>query len=522
MRSIPWVMSWAMLRRSPWGLVGALLGANLLPVFLLSALRSAGGVDPNDPAMIIIHVVLSQITAFVLAAALFGSQGPVSGLFCFPASTATIVTWRLLPAMALAAAAVGGSTLAINALYGMDWPVLGPALTVAAALALVQAAFWLTYETWWMFVGVGAAGALIGTWHKAQYGPLSAMPTHYWRTVTAADVAQLLGFAALAWAGAVIGVGRLRRGDRIPSLGLAAWFLGVADRGPLASRRFRSGEAAHDWCEWRRKGWVMPAIVLLYMTFGVFGWLLGDRDSRELVNGLIAGGGALTLLGLLGGLVFGVSGANGFPIGQFLATRPITSGRMAWSVLRALARSVLTAWLIWLVALLIALAALWTDGFDLRQVQPSLAWWHFPLTLIGPWIVSAPIASLCLAGSEKRFSQTICAVTGVLIAGLAYGTFALSDEARQVFQQLSAALVGVACLGGTAAVTVLARRRKLVDTPVLIAAACTWLLLTGGVLLATADLGAAWPMTILGSGLAALAVAPAAAAPLALSLNRTR
>jgi hypothetical protein len=524
MRSIPWAMTWTMLRRNPWGLLGALLGANLLPVLLLTALRAQGGVDPHDPAMIVMHVVLSQVSVFVFAAALFGAQGPISKLFCYPASTATIVTWRLLPAMALAALGYTAGALAINAMFAVDWPVLGPALTVAAALAAIQAAFWLTYESAWMVVAVGAVGSVIGIWHKSRYGPPFSPPSRLWQLVTPTDMAVLIAITVLGFVGSVIGVTRLRRGDRVPALGIAAWLLGALDRAPGESRRFQSPEAAQAWFEWRRKGWVMPAIVIFGMLCALFGWLVDSRESQELFDGFIAGGFMLSVMGMLCGLVFGIAGPNDtvLQIGQYLATRPIASERMARTVLKSLARSVLIAWLIWLVAFLIMFAILRSNGFEPKDTFRQHAWWYFPATLVGPWIVASLGASLGLIGNEKLLTQVLFSTTAVLLGGMIFGSFALSEDARNVFKQLAACSVGVGFLCATIVAAYVARRRALIDLPLIVTAICVWLLLSACVVVVANQVGATLAMMIFGCGVAALAVAPLAAAPLALARNRTR
>jgi hypothetical protein len=524
MRSIPWAMTWAMLRRNPWGLVGSLLGANLLPVLLLTALRVQGGVDPHDPAMIVMHVVLSQVSIFVFAAALFGAQGPISKLFCYPASTATIVTWRLIPAMLLGALGFSLGALAINAIFGLDWPVLGPALCVAVALAAIQAAFWLTYESAWMVVAVAVVGSAIGIWHKSRYGwPFSA-PSRLWVDVTPIDFAMLIVIAGLAFAGSVIGVARIRRGDRIPPLGIAAWLYGTFDRAPAETQGFQSPDAAQAWFEWRRKGWVMPAIVICGMFCALFGWLFESRKPQELFDGFVAGGGMLSVMGMLGGLIFGIAGPNDtvLQMGQFLATRPIATERMARTMLSAAARSVFVAWAIWITSFLTAFVILRLTGFQPKESLIHEAWWYIPATLIGPWIVVGIGASIGLIGNERLLTQILCITVAVLLGGMMFGSFALSEEAREVFKQLAAVVVGLGFLMTTLWTTIAARRRSLIESPTTVAGLCTWLALCTCIVIVANRHDATWSAIVLGCGVAALAVAPLSAAPLALARNRTR
>lgn len=65
MRSVPLAMTWEMLWKGFWTLIGLSLAANALPVFLLTALRSDGAIDVNEPVWVIMHLTLIQISVFV-------------------------------------------------------------------------------------------------------------------------------------------------------------------------------------------------------------------------------------------------------------------------------------------------------------------------------------------------------------------------------------------------------------------------------------------------------------------------
>ncbi len=99
----------------------------------------------------------------------------------------------------------------------------------------------------------------------------------------------------------------------------------------------------------------------------------------------------------------------------------------------------------------------------------------------------------------------------------------LSEPTQRLLHQSVAAAVGLALIQGTLWLYALARRRRMIHTSTVIAAACIWSA-------ASATLILNWPLDgklptagyQLLTGALALAVAPFAAAPLAIAWNRHR
>src|SRR5579864_4186447 len=120
MRSIPLAMTWEMLHRGRWLLIGAVLAVNSLPVLVLTALRHEGGVDPGDPSLLMMHIVMTQCNMLAFGAAVLAVQGNPARLYAFPIPTTTLVTWQLLPGMAIIALQSLASTAALNALFRLD------------------------------------------------------------------------------------------------------------------------------------------------------------------------------------------------------------------------------------------------------------------------------------------------------------------------------------------------------------------------------------------------------------------
>jgi hypothetical protein len=525
MRSIPLTMTWEMLWRGRWGLPAAALGANLLPAILLAALRHEGAVVPEDPSQIVIHITLVQINMFSFAVAVFMAQGQPSRLYAFPVPTSVLVAWHLLPAMAAVAIQSVVSTAALNATFHLNWPLWGPALFVAVALAWVQAAAWLTEKSAWMVVATGAVATVWGLGFKSRYGAVFSQPSRYWMEVTPAEILTILVFAILAYCTAVVAVARNRRGEALLSLGIVAWLDRLFDSAPDLGLHFRSPAQAQLWFEWRHKGWAMPGAVVFSSLFGFGAWLMFSRDAGDLFHGFVVGGGLLSMFGLLGGLVMGNSGQeSNFEIGSFLATRPITNTQLARTILKAAAKSVLIAWIIWAATFLaLYLLLVVIDVVPKPALPKDLGWWYFPATVLGPWIVLALVASLGLTGRSRPFMDLFVLSFAIFIVLSLYSKFALSHQAQAQLARGVVDAIAAAMVIGTSCALAAARRRALVGWPTVYVAAGMWGALSAPVVLEWILRPAApFHICALFVGIAALAVAPLATAPLALAWNRNR
>lgn len=526
MQSIPLALTWELWRRGRWGLLAAALGALMFPVILFAALRREGLVDTDDPSFLIMHVVLVQFNLFTFGAAVIAVQRSPSRLYALPASTSTIVTWRLLPAMAVMTLQSLANTAVLNTLFSLRWPLWGPALFAAAALAVVQAVLWLAEKSAWLPWAVGAAAVALGLWLQSQYGDIFSPPDRYWRVVAFGDVATLAAIAVFAYVLGVTAIRRNRRGDPPLSLGLLAWLGRVTERGGEAPLPFRSPAEAQFWLEWRRKGWVLPATVAFGMLLGGGSWLLASREPQELIDGLAAGGGMLTIAGLLGGLVLGNVGLGDDrpEMSPFLATRPLTTPALARIILKTAAWSVLTAWLLWVAAFLAAyLVFLAHANGPLATLPREQAVWYFPATLLGPWIVTAVGASVSLIGRPRLFLQLLCGSLAIWFCLTVLSHFLLSDQAQEQFTRGALLAAGAAFILGTIWAFAAARRRALVTRTTIITAAIAWIALSAAAIAgAVAHTPEPLPAAAFFTGLAALAVAPLAAAPLALAWNRNR
>lgn len=282
---------------------------------------------------------------------------------------------------------------------------------------------------------------------------------------------------------------------------------------------------AQLWFEWKRKGWVLPLTVFGLVSCGFVVWYFnGDRRAASLIEGLFASGGLMWVLGFLGGLVLGNTGAHdaGFTMTQFNATRPMSDADMGRIMLRTAAKSVAISWLIWVAALAI------TCFVTLLNSPPHLVkplfgmWWFMALTLAGYWASTGVLMSIGLLGRSKIFLQVACGVpASIFFLAIACNALLRPEVAAMAAQTVIFAL----SLGTIAAIVWLfveARRRRLVSTTTVGITAAAWSTAVMVCPLVDGDALHSWLAWLLFSTLFALAVAPLAATPLAIAWNRHR
>lgn len=526
MRSIPHALVWELWRHGRWILLLGALGANILPTVIMAALHNDGAIQPRDPIFIGIHLVLVLINMMTFAAAIFTAQGSPSRLFALPVDSSSLVAWHLIPAMVLTWLMSAASGAALNAVFDLGWPVWGPAMFAAVAVAAVQGALWLTEKSGWEIVALTLVSLGPGLWFKSRYGATFSPAAELWDQVTALDVATMLAVTVLAWFAALYGVERNRHGDPLPGLGILAWIDRLFDPAPAVGEPFRSATQAQYWYEWRQKGWVLPAIVLFAIVGACGLWLIFNRDAAELFHAFLVGGSLLSVAALISGLIMGNCGPNdaNFSMGHFLATRPMTTSELARTILKTSAKSTVAAWMVWVTAFVAIYFILLARRVTPPPIlPPTLGWWYFPATLIGAWTVLWLLAAAAMTGRSTLFVKLFCGLFAAFIGASVFARLALSRQAQEQFWHGALLVSGVLFVLGTAWVFIAARRRALIGWPTVYVAATLWAALCA--LVAIADMLHAThrlPIYALLVGICALAVAPLATAPLALSWNRTR
>ena len=526
MRSIPLAVFSGMLRRGRWYLLGSLLAGNLLPAMVFSALNQEGGFDPTHESAIMLHFFFTQINLLIFGSAVYSALGHPKRMYAYPLTNSAIVVWQLVPAMMLMALGSVITTLFLNTVFNVAWPLWGPVLFSAVAFASVAAMVWLTEKSGWALLGLTVVAGFLGLWIKSRYGSPFSQPNHFWLEVTSGDVATMLAIGLAAFCIGVLGVARSRRGDPLPSLGIVAWWQRVFDPEVDTNTRFKSASRAQFWFEWRQKGWAIPAAVLFAMLVNFIIWCFISRNIQELIGGLIAGGGLLGVAGFVGGFLLGNTGPTdaAYEMGQFLATRPLGTTQMARTILKTAAYSVLLAWTLWAVAYAaVRFAFVLAGSAPLHDIPQVLGWWYFPVTLLSPWIVAGVLTSLGLTGRSTLIAKIFCGLFTLWIALTLFAKFALTEQARLQLSVLLTAAIGLAFVLATIWIFVAAHRRSLIESLTVCLAVVVWVA-------ASIVVAVTWSPSSIHSlaiyamivGLLALTVVPFAAAPLALSWNRNR
>jgi hypothetical protein len=471
------------------------------------------------------HMIMALVAMLFCGAAILQSQGKASRLYAYPLTTSQIVAWRMLPAMAVIVVQMVLCTAVLNAMFGLDWPIWGPALFAAVGFAAVEATLWFTENSGgWILVANAVIASAIGFWFRSRYGGMFSEPSHYWRLLTPGEVLTMLAMVAASYCVAVKGVARNRCGEPPLSVGI----IDRLNRFLESYTTFNTPPvtAFDSQCryEWQRKGWLMPGAVAVLVVGGLIAWFFGSRDPDDLFLAFLGGGGALWMVGFIGGLIFGNTGRSDaeYAMGSFIATRPISDGDLARAILKTAGTSVILAWLIWAISFALVCLGLYATGTFHRTNFGEMNWLLYPSTFLGPWAVTGTIASLCLAGRARLIVVALSGLSGAFIIGGLISSL-LSPELRFIIWRAWIFLMVAIILVAAPLLFAAARRKGLISSPVVWASAAAWVI-------GVATTAVFWPATLpitfftflfVPAGLA-LVFVPFAAAPLAVGINRRR
>ncbi|MDX1926060.1 MAG: hypothetical protein SFV81_06060, partial [Pirellulaceae bacterium] len=313
MRSMPQALFWETVTHGRWSMPGIFGVAILLPLLVYGAL-SGLAIDPSAKEFIALQVGFLQIVLFQLACGVAVAQGPLSRLYLLPISTNSIVALHMFSGAAILALAISAASWLLNALFNVQWPILGPALYAVAAWSALQVLLSVTnlQSLPALFIG-GAPAVFLCFWFNSRYGCYFSPPKYYWSEVTATDVVILLSAFAICYRLSSYCVGLARCGERLPTLGVIKWLDRTWDA-YVASREtpppFRSAAAAQFWYEWQVKGVALPIVTFVALVCAVCIWLgavyLGNATVENLYGVVLFLGGFVSLLACAAGLFLGL------------------------------------------------------------------------------------------------------------------------------------------------------------------------------------------------------------------------
>jgi hypothetical protein len=338
------------LGRSRAVIVG-LLGEFTLMVILVWTLPEAwlkleGPAGLMIPAVTFFFIGILSIFSVSEQALKSGQNGYPPRMFRYPVSTLRLVAWPMLfgaVAMALAWVAVGVAIL----------PRLGfrPPLALGA-LALVASSVVLQTLSWWPFRS-NLTQLLATAFGLPALGGVVLWPMLVWEWGPPVAWIALPIIIALGFGLAVRGVTLDRRGDGRGGKGwlsILEWFERLSELLPGAHASFTSASRAQLWFEWRSKGATLLFLVIGFSAFcALFVAILPafvDREPSQ-TRGFLAAMFVQTLMFCwIMGSSFGRDDlwSKSIALSPFLATRPLTSGRLVAIKLGAAALSMLAAY----------------------------------------------------------------------------------------------------------------------------------------------------------------------------------
>jgi len=472
-------------------------------------------------------------------------------LYVKPTQTWVLVGWQmLLPAVTIVLLYLV-SVCCVRISLGITWPLLGPMLLLAAAVACTQAVFWsmvgfhvLRFGTCLLVL------AELQCWQFSRYGAIEGYPNtsclnEMWIGITFVELLTMVSCLGAAYIVAVIGVSRDRRGDCVGWPGFWGRLDCVRDLLPGRQKPFNSPAAAQFWREWHEKDWLMPAASAICVGGVILLDASGINNTQDTITAFVG----LFYIGLavpfFAGLVFGQCGRKS-KIDVFKATLPVSNSRLSAMILRPGAASLLAAFAIYIAAAALMIGWFFMVGEGETVTQE----WHsivivihhvfgydvfgyrnaLLLAAVGvviAWGLVGFGASITFAGRPwlvLGFWLVVCSVWPAFMAlrTLHWLNLIPFDIVPALFGALPWT-IGTLCLLGTAWAFFAARRRHLIASITPCLGLGLWLILcisVGYMWLTRSD--PELSSIVLAMGLLALPVAPLATAPLALAWNRHR
>ncbi len=370
MQSLALAIGWEFRKRHSWPLIA--MGVYLLGVAVFRLTLYMPGepitVVPPDGRAAVVIAPLAWTIVYYLAVFSFGFSADLAArqsiyparLFTLPVRTECLVLAPMLHGMVAVAILVQAATVLARWPWGIETPLVWPALLAAVFLAWTQALAWMPY-------GLRGVRVVVTVVWLITLDAIVLLAMHF-SVSEPVMLAFLVPQLPLAYLTACYAVARARRGDvpdwrpRFMRTPAEAGAIGAVAAGavsaPLNRADFSSPARAQLWFEWRRHGRTLPALVAMVLPFELaLFWIARDAPGlllELLVLALITP----PLLALF--TATSVSKANpdardSHAMSPFIATRPLSSADLVAAKLEMAARSTLATWLLVIVAVPLAL-----------------------------------------------------------------------------------------------------------------------------------------------------------------------
>lgn len=544
MRSPARAIAWEFRQRHRWGLI-ALAGYVLfVAAFKLVILgpETTVRLDPPDGRAAAVTVPLSAMFMYVLAVFSFGFTGDLAArhsiyparMFALPVTTAALAGWPMLYGTVAMASLWLATALLARWPWGIDVPLIWPALLAAAFLAWTQVLTWMPY-------GLPGLRVIVTVLWLAALDAIVILAVHY-EAPESLMVAFLAPQLPLAYLAACFAVARARRGDVPDWRGMFARLRQIAEVLPRRRDRFSSPARAQLWFEWRRHGWSLPSWVGILLPFEL-ALLFAYSDTLAPV--------VYTLLAVLFTPPFmaafaaaavsnaGPHASDSTGVTPFMATRPLTSPALIAAKLKMAIWSTLGAWLLVLVAIPLGLTLSGTWPVVIERARQAIEAIGTPraitIVLLGFFGLLAStwkqlVQGLCigLTGREWLIKSSVLLRLSLLIVILPVAQWIIDNRAVTWLDDLPWILAGLVFLKMSAAAWIATRlyqSRLLSDRTLVIGALC-WLAVVLALygllvwLVSTPPLIPRYVPALV--AILAIPLARLSAAPLALAWNRHR
>lgn len=418
-------------KRHAWPLVAIgvyMLGLALVKLLGLGPMDAIRVVPPDGRAAVLI-APLSTVFWYCVAVFCFGFSGDLAArqsiyparLFTLPVRTRTLVRGPMLLGMAAVAILVEAATLLVRWPWGIETPLVWPALLAAVFLAWTQALTWMPY-------GLRGMRVIATVLWLVTLDAVVLLAMHF-EVSEPVMLAILAPQIPLAYLTACYAVARARRGD-VPD-----WRPGIVrtaagrDRAQPQRAAFASPERAQFWFEWRRHGRTLPALVGLVLPFELaLFWLARDAPLLLLEILIIA---LVTPPLLARFTAAGVSKTSPGPrdsygTSPFVAARPLSSAALIGAKLKMAIWSTLATWVLVLVAVPVALKWSGTWPMLVRRADRLVELAGMPRTIVFALLVLAGLMAstwkqlvqslyIGLAGRERIAKAALIAALAVMV-----------------------------------------------------------------------------------------------------------